>query len=1205
MDRPTLILQTVCFQDSDRPKASRLGADLYHHLTRPLEDPLAFGPGILVFRAVEPEFVDLEAAEYVIVLPVLGKQTHMDESARKRALETIQTWSDQGRPKQVLIVPVPTTEKWRAEEDRLPGKNLLTEIYGGQDRRDRTLDEIVLATLRLIEPDRSKGSLFVSHAKADLASTGDAAKKIHDYVVSDTTGNSFFDVTDLGAGHSIGKQINDALEGGVFVSVRTDSYSSRDWCQRELLVAKQNRLPTLTVEILRKGESLSSPYGGNGPTMMWADSPEEVVSRALVECLRAAYFRKESKRTIESAGLPEDSVAMNRPPELLDLVQGPIRRQGAQVVIHPDPELSASLRELLAAANPRLKLVTPTTAFRRIGQRGNSVTNPFDRLQVALSLSDSPSVDGPEGYAKEHVEDATVFLARSLIAAGAHIAYGGDFRRGGYTEILSELISAYRQAAGEDQILHSYLGAPIDLEDVPDDFLITAHHMGMDPFKQESKLPVWNHGNPDVGLIPFYVSEMRLCMAKQTQARVVLGGASVPRLAEHPGQGGYGGRYPGVVEEAWRTLEAGQPLYVVGGYGGAAALIADLVEGKATPEDLQDDKWLAFDSFKARCDLLDNSPYREALGLPESMEAMAERIRTLGADLLRDDETCLAKNGLTVEQNRRLLRSRDPVMIASLVFEGLQRIYRRSLEGKLEIELVEGSITAATDIDSLAVGAFDDLPLGGAGGAIDQLVAGRATLAREGGRRLISLDSDELAADWMYLASLGSFKELKDVSAAVERAGQETAEQALRHGFSRLGMVAYGGTMIDEPQKAVAGLLRGLAPLAGQTTIVWFENDPSRFKGLHELLKADVRVKVTTRQLRETAKVVRTPAPEQVVVSVTLENDVLTSRAMFPGGTGVASVIPTTLTRQELRRFSKGDPGSVTPNEGSLQTLGVELAGLLFGDSAGDLLERCEKAKISIIHDVPSSQLPFEILRGVKDEKVLLPAVQGGINRRLAVQGLRFDQLVARPPHTGKLRVLLVINPLGDLESAEKEGQVVAEALGQQADRIEVHVIKNKAATRDAVLEGIAKADVLHYCGHAFYDGPGEEESGLNLYGEPLMLADLKDKEFSVRLAFVNACESGRVRATKPEARPEAPPSASFAEYFLRMGIEAYLGTYWKVGDEAAAKLAASVYSSLARGDTLDKAVREGRQKLQAGGSGEWANYILYGEGQFQLVKPV
>ena len=81
-----------------------------------------------------------------------------------------------------------------------------------------------------------------------------------------------------------------------------------------------------------------------------------------------------------------------------------------------------------------------------------------------------------------------------------------------------------------------------------------------------------------------------------------------------------------------------------------------------------------------------------------------------------------------------------------------------------------------------------------------------------------------------------------------------------------------------------------------------------------------------------------------------------------------------------------------------------------------------------------------------------------------------------------------------------------------------------------------------------------------------------------------------------------ATKAAAFAELFLRSGVEAYLGTFWRVGDSAASTFAREVYSRLAEGQTLESAVKQGRATLHTANEPDWANYILYGDGRFQLV---
>jgi CHAT domain-containing protein len=1193
IDRSALILQTVYFHDSEKEEARRLGQDLYEQLTRPLNDPLAFGAGIPVRSAVRCDRVDLDAAEIVVLIPVLGKTSF--HTKQQEVVNELTSWHSQLGARHVLVVP--TAPVWRNVEDRLPGDQFLTELYGTDDKRRKTLDEIVLAVTRLLEPDCENVRLFVSYAKADLAASNAAAKQIHDYIATDTTGRAFFDAADLRPGESLSDQLDDAVREGVFISVRGDAYSSRTWCQRELLTAKRHELPSLTVEVLKKGEQRSSPYGGNGPSVVWDGNAAMIASRAMVEWLRSAYFRREAKRLAKVAGLPDDVVVLGRPPELLDLAQGALLSAHAKLAMHPDPELPVIERQILKAARPRLQLVTPTTAFRRLLNREGAsctVASPLEGLQVAMSLSDSPDVNGPDGFTAQHIEDATIYLARSLVSAGAAIAYGGDFRRNGFTPLLAELIKGYNQTAAKSaEFLHSYLGAPIKLEDAPDDLALTAHHtVDSDDVKQDALLPPPSDKESHPAAL--YFSDMRQVMARHTFARIVLGGAAEPRI--ETGGSGYGGRYPGVVEEAWRTLEVGKPLYVVGGFGGAAALVADLFESDVVPDRLQDKTWCESSYFTQNAKAIDDDLYRQKLGLPERMEDLAKAVIDLARPRLATDAASLKWNGLTVDENLRLLRTRDPVIIASLVLKGLLNVARDHGSGKLQIELVQGSVTSGSNLDAVAVGAFDKIPLGGAGAALDRAIGGRASVGRAEGRTLISLESPEIDADWLYLASLGPLKEVDGLEKRVEEAARETARQAQQHGFQRLGVVAFGGAVITDVAVMANAMLRGFSELSGHTTIVWFETNASRFDKLHEKLAGEPQVQVTTRRVTA-SPVVASGREEELILQVSLENDELTVTTLPPAGSAIASSRRISLNATQVAAFAKGSGSSKreTPGLIELAERGAQLAETLFGKDATQLLTRCSEARTMIIHDVAASKLPFEML--ATSDGSNRPATQAGISRRLAVAGVPTERLFARPLKVGLLDVLLIVNPTEDLPGTEVEADAVIRIIEQSKDRVKLKELRGKQATKEAVRKALGEADVVHYCGHAFFNGPGRDQSGLLLAGrEPLTLEDLEKITSLPRVAFVNACEAGRVRGSM------TTEAAAFAELFLRSGVEAYLGTYWEVGDTAAASFATGVYARLAEGQTLESAVTKSRAELLRADERDWANYILYGDGRFKLV---
>jgi len=122
------------------------------------------------------------------------------------------------------------------------------------------------------------------------------------------------------------------------------------------------------------------------------------------------------------------------------------------------------------------------------------------------------------------------------------------------------------------------------------------------------------------------LTSMRQVMLRATDARIVLGGRTE----------GYKGVMPGVAEEALLSLQARQPLFLIGGYGGCARDIAEVL-GLILPSATSRPRWKeldAFDTFK-------------------------------GVDL---------RNGLTPEENATLARTPHIDEAIALILRGLFRL---------------------------------------------------------------------------------------------------------------------------------------------------------------------------------------------------------------------------------------------------------------------------------------------------------------------------------------------------------------------------------------------------------------------------------------------------------------------------------------------------------------------------------------------------
>jgi hypothetical protein len=235
-----------------------------------------------------------------------------------------------------------------------------------------------------------------------------------------------------------------------------------------------------------------------------------------------------------------------------------------------------------------------------------------------------------------------------------------------------------------------------------------------------------------------------------------------------------------------------------------------------------------------------------------------------------------------------------------------------------------------------------------------------------------------------------------------------------------------------------------------------------------------------------------------------------------------------------------------------LTTRGSELASLVFGDDPQEMATQFGDSSVLLIHDVASSKIPFEMILGGKNQQI---SVGRSFSRRLATSDIPVDHIFAKPPKQGRLEIALVVNPTSDLLGTEREANAIVAALKAHDDSVKIVEYRNG----DASITNV------------FFNGPGESQNGLVLADGELTLSKLRTAGGVPRVTFFNACEAGRVRGL-----PKSPgeKSAAFAEFVLRSGVQAYVGTYWQV------------------------LLFDSKQS-------DWANYILYGDGMFKLINPI
>lgn len=195
---------------------------------------------------------------------------------------------------------------------------------------------------------------------------------------------------------------------------------------------------------------------------------------------------------------------------------------------------------------------------------------------VGISISDSPDLRAL-GLSDGHLRDAMAEIALQLLASGISLAYGGDLRQHGFTRLLAELVGRYQghpRHAGTIAVT-DYLAWPVHIRMTSNELAaFSADHepaahlvfLALDGARlaPEQRLGLSAH-EPHEDEWTQGLTAMRTVMLADIRARVVLGG----RVE------GYKGAMPGIAEETYLSLEAHQPVFVLGGFGGCARDIAE------------------------------------------------------------------------------------------------------------------------------------------------------------------------------------------------------------------------------------------------------------------------------------------------------------------------------------------------------------------------------------------------------------------------------------------------------------------------------------------------------------------------------------------------------------------------------------------------------------------------------------------------------
>jgi hypothetical protein len=644
--------------------------------------------------SAEPAPIDLTQAEHSVVVPLVDTKMFeaADQGWEKYFAALLPQLSDAGRHRLFPVAFNPALRTWtkafgstqsislRAGKARAAKKpaGARTKAAAAAEKRkeseDRQNTNVLhdvtheLARLLLNQPRTAQAStkvrlskapvnLFLSHAKRDGE---ELVKEINGYIGAHLPLKTFFDRTSIAAGSNFATELIGNVDGAALLVFLTDYYASRPWCQREVLRAKQLGRPVLVVDALKLGEARSFPYLGNTPTVRLQEGEagfDAAIGWLLREVLRTEYFKRHVGSLKKIKVIAATAHALPYPPELVTAVER--RKNGPRVplYVYPDPPVSAAEVELLASMEPAQRWSTPTLLLCDPKTSGSET--PLRKMRVGLSISESPDL-AALGFGQPHLNDAFAEIARHLLAAGATLGTGHDFREDGYGEALIQLAQAYfSDAEKETEPVHSYLAwsAQRTLSKKRRENLVQLVKFHFGPAPQEPKPPAGSKNAPNpvhaCWLARGYTA-MREEMNADIHARVLLGGKIQ----------GATGPWPGVVEEAWLALKEEKAVFLLGGFGGATRDVIGALRGKKVPR-LTKEWHLANPDRKPIVEAWDR--WAPAHGLPPVSYAPPVPVHA-------KKWWKVLNNGLDQAENERLaVTVHIPEMVA-LILRGLRRL---------------------------------------------------------------------------------------------------------------------------------------------------------------------------------------------------------------------------------------------------------------------------------------------------------------------------------------------------------------------------------------------------------------------------------------------------------------------------------------------------------------------------------------------------
>ncbi len=506
--------------------------------------------------------------------------------------------------------------------------------------------------------------LFLSHAKK--GDTGlNHAQEIKKFI-DNSNMSRFFDANEISPGFKFDKEIESHIKDSTMIAIVSDAYSSRYWCQREILTAKSENRPIIVANSLEEYEDRIFPSIGNVPCVHVTAEPLapkdilRILIAALLETIRFKYVEALLKFYQSQGWIDSKAFILCRPPEIQQVVEILSKNESSSMdsdrlhLCYPEPPLYKE--ETIWTDYLDITVSTPLWS---------SDEEQTKKYKVGISISDHLEDSYSEHH--QHIDELQRLsqdLARHVLSRGHTLIYGGDLRENGFTQFILEEASVLRERLKSENFnIENHLAWPLHLtpasqefgikyyglldikkHEIPEDIetFIIDKKIFLPPTCPENKY-IWSR----------CLSKMRNKSIEDSDVRIFAGG----KLE------GYLGKMPGVLEEFLIAIEFSKPIYLAGGLGGLCKQLCHSILSSTVSKE-----------FTEEWQIQHNTGYLELQHIAGSHKFNADYNKVEETILELNIEYLALNSGLTKDEYSRLMETPFVDEIVHLVLKGLNRL---------------------------------------------------------------------------------------------------------------------------------------------------------------------------------------------------------------------------------------------------------------------------------------------------------------------------------------------------------------------------------------------------------------------------------------------------------------------------------------------------------------------------------------------------